>query len=402
MKQVLEQITGKDSAAAQVILNEMPAPTAENRQVRYVNEAKLVDAMIEGLRTEGVTTPQLAEAFTDRVGQIVTRREGMLVLSGDCREKIYSVDTPISKLVERATSDLDIVEKSELKNAHSVLRLMGQYVKPRSLDQEEVDGGIVPTYKGDLIHGEDPGDREPNPDNIVAGIDQARDLRKALNNETGYHVPVMHEFLSLPYEMPQIRRHPVTGELFSVSADGLWGGVRTNDPDNDIVKALGMLGNTTGIKLDGNTTVEQIVALEELLNPDGIPGKSLYMLRIEPEHFDRLPSIAKGLHDHAPNSLAGFDIHGSTETRAGIKVRHTGAIKHNMTVTATALFEAGLHFGVLSLETIADPLRLECVDDYGQKPQEGGIDPALNPRQLSEVLTHAARLQALLGRKTRR
>jgi 3-deoxy-7-phosphoheptulonate synthase len=393
MKQVLEQIAGHDSYVAEAILDELPEPSPENRQVEYADRRKLVDAMVEGLRTDGVTTPELARAFTAKVGRVVTEKRGMVVLSGDCNERIQRLDTPMSRLVNRAVSDLNTVNESDLQNAQAVLRLMGQYVKPRTEDEEMFDGKQVLTYRGDLIHGEDPADREPNPDNIVAGIDQARDLRKALNNEVGYHVPVMHEFLSMHYEMPQIRED--RGELFSVAADAHWGGVRTNDPDNDIMQLLKLLGNTTGVKLDGTTTEEQIVALEELLNPDGIAGKSMYMLRVEEPHFDRLPIIAKNLHDHAPNALVGFDIHGSTEKLpGGRKVRHVGTMLRNMNVTAKALIEAGVFFGLLSLETIPDQDRLECIDEYDQTPEPGGIDPGLNPLQFLPVLNRAAELQA--------
>lgn len=416
MNQLGEQLSGEHLAIARELIDGIPpANYAVNKQVDYEDQEKLADAMADVLCTPGVTTLDHVQAFTARLGRIAEQRRGFVVVSGDCREIIHRVNVPMSRLAERIETDLDVVKNSDLQDVEHAIRGLGQFIKPRSDEEEEVkevkegsdeeeevkEGSdeeeeaqvrIVPSYKGHLINDEHPDLRVPNPDYLVEGAVQARDLRGSLDERLDYHLPVMHEALSLHYELPQIRRDPATGAEFSVSGDALWSGVRTNALDGVIIAMLRRLRNTTGVKIDGSSDEEHIVGLEEALNPDGIPGKSLYMLRLVPADFHKYPKILKTLKQHAPFSPVLFDIHGSTEQVNGVKIRHVGNVIRNMKVMAHACFEAGVYFGGLSVETIADRNRLECIDEYGQQPEPGGIDPGANPLQFGRILNAAAAL----------
>lgn len=379
-------------AAAEEIVASLPEPNYRaNYQPIYSDTDQLIDAVAETVSTGGVTTPRQAEEFKDALAHMGQDDETALVITSGCRETIH-VDTDISLLGRQALLEHKLLYSSRLRKVVAASRNRGQYKKPRSEEIEIIDGKRVVSYMGDVVNGEDPSDREPDPSRIVAGAVQARDLETELAKRAGKHVFAAHEALLLPYEMAFIRRDAKTGLKYSESADLLWAGLRTNQIDSPVIDLLSGIENAVGVKIGGNSDSEHIAGLAERLNPDNRAGKLVFMLRLTLEEIDKYPVILEAIDEHAPNSQKIFDIHGMTRKKEdGTKIRNVNEIISGMTVMARACKKAGVRFDGVHLETTPDPARLECVDNDFQLPTHpGGIDPQLNPQQTLRVLNALA------------
>jgi 3-deoxy-7-phosphoheptulonate synthase len=382
-------------AATQVVGALPPAADyTKHYQPDYPEADELLDAVHELHETEAVTTPRQIDELQ---GELTRLARGEIVrpiiITGRCAEEI-DVEVPIETLVRQAVDMRTIVLRG-LTNAIAIQRNRGQYYKPRSAATEpRGDGTEVVSYMGDGINGKDLDDRTPDPTRLVAGAVQARDLEAGLTEAVGEHVPAAHEALSLPYEQSFVRIDPKTGKKYLVSTDLPWIGKRTNaliDADggpNPHLELLAEVENPIGVKLGADSTPEHIAGLQAKLNPNNIPGKLIFMLRMGLHQTAHLNTIAAAIKQHAPNALVMYDIHGVTRTaQTGEKIRYTGDIIANIKQTAKACRDAGLKLHGLHLEATPDDTRLECIDEENQLPRDpGGVDPQLNPRQLAYVL----------------
>jgi 3-deoxy-7-phosphoheptulonate synthase len=227
---------------------------------------------------------------------------------------------------------------------------------------------------------------------MVATAIQARDVEAGLTEAVGEHVPATHEALLLAYEMSFVHVDPETGRQYLLSTDIPWIGKRTNDPDGEHVALLAAVANPVGVKLGSDATAEDILAYQERLNPEGTPGKLIFMLRIG-QDAEALHTVLDAIKAHAPESVVMYDLHGSTRVAADgkTKIRCVVDIIEEIKTAAMACRAAGLKLHGLHLETTTDDSRLECVDEPNQMPTDyGSVDPQLNPAQTIRILKEVA------------
>lgn len=381
--------------AAVHIVETLPTPDYKhNYQPHYPQEDGLIEAVHEMQETEGVTSPRQIDAIQNELTALANDEiDRPIIIVDSCAEDI-DVSVPIEALVRNAVSSQQLVLRG-LPKAIVVLRNRGQIVKPRSAETETTpDGGEVVSYMGDGINGKGIDQRTPDPSRLVAGAVQSRDLEAGLTAALGEHVPAAHEALSLPYERSFMREDPETGKLYLVSTDVPWVGKRTNrvpaadETPNAHLEMLSEVENPIGVKLGSDTTPDQIAGLQAKLNPNNIPGKLIFMLRMGLHETEQLIATAAAIKEHSPKALIMYDVHGVTKTaKTGEKIRYTRDIIANIRQTADACRSVGLKLHGLHLETVADDTRLECVDEPDQLPTHpGNVDPRLNPRQLAYVL----------------
>lgn len=395
MKHQVETVLNERRMAAEAVVTNLPGSDYNvNYQPVYHDREALVGAVAEVLSTAGVTTPRQVDDFTAKMAVIGEGSDdGFVVISGSCREEIHPVSTDIRQIAATTMANLIIANSTGLPNIVSVQRDRGQYVKPRTKGTIILPSGLeVPAYYGDLVNdeSEDEESRIPDPGRMVEGAVQARDLEAELTRRLGEHIPAAHEALLLAYEEAFVREDPESGAMYSLSGDMLWGGWRTNHPDNPIMDFLGRIQNTVGVKIGGNSDERHIAAVARKLNPDGLPGKTMYMLRLEQHEEGQYSRILRAIQASDPTSLVLYDIHGSTLKQPGgdkiRKVRHVGSIMRAIGVMAEACQEAGVRFDGLHIETTPDTSRLECIDRLDQIPQPGQIDPRLNPQQTRQII----------------
>jgi len=379
---------------ATAILAEMPTPDYNTNYQPHYAESDLAAAITEMCSTEPIVKPASIYSLRDRLGKIVTDdNPDTIIIEGRCAEPV-DLHLPIGSLVSHALVARGLVQMHFGGRALHIRRHI-QGVKPRSSEFEETPSGLVVSYMGDGINSADPRFRNPDASRLVAMGLQGRDLTDNLDAALGYHLPIAHEALSLPFENSFKRRDPKTGELLLATADMPWIGLRTNNPDGDHVRLLSDIANPVGVKIGSNTIPDEIIALNERLNPNNIPGKLTFMLRTGPNNTDKLSAIAEAIAKHAPNSLTMHDIHGDTRQEnvdgQSYKLRVVTEIVGNIACTSEILEDAGLNLNGIHIETTPYHDRLECVDEPGELPTHpGGVDPQLNPRQTHQLYKQAA------------
>ncbi len=392
-QQQLEASHQQRLMAAEAIVDSLPEPDYKaNYQVPY-DRAELVGALVENLDTPGVAKPVEIDSLRGRlaaIGEGSSRQP--LVITNSCAEDIR-IGRPIERLGDNTLVELAAIGSSAVAHAIKVQRIGGQFVKPRTEEFEGLpDGSKVQSYKGDGINDRRTDRRDPDPSRLVGGAAQSRSLQEYLTLQTGDPVLMAHEALSLAYERPFIRQDPENGKQYLLSAHLPWIGKRTNAPTSVQAELLTGVENAIGVKIGANSDEEHIAQLAETLNPDGLPGKIVFMLRLGAQDASRYPIILRGIKQHAEGSLVLYDLHGETRVNEhGEKIRAVGDIEQGIARLAGACDDAGLRLHGIHLETGADYRQLECIDERHQRPsQRGNVDPRLNPRQTRQVLNFAA------------
>lgn len=354
-------------------------------QPTYADRQALAHAMQELTVTQGVTTPEDIDRLQSQLTAVANGDvQHPIIILGRCAEPV-DIHQPIQELVDSAVMSHDIA-LSALPQAIVIQRNRGQNTKPRSSEFETLPSGEkILSYMGDAVNDIDPNNRAADPSRMVAAAVQARDLETGLSAHLGEHIPAAHEALLLPYELPFVRE--VGGDKYLLSADLPWIGVRTNQADGPHIELLSGIANPVGVKIGPNSTEEHIASLKARLNPEGIPGRMVLMIRAGYEQA-ALRGIVRATAHHAPESILLYDVHGVTKSHAdGTKVRAVSDIQQQIHDLAVACEDEGLRLHGTHLETTTDNNRLECVDDPSQCPTHpGGVDPQLNPRQTTEVL----------------
>jgi 3-deoxy-7-phosphoheptulonate synthase len=400
------------------IYHSLPAPDySRNYQPTYQDQHALLGGIHELSTMEGVTTPRQIDALSASLAGIARGLEARPVMIMERCAEPADIMLPIRPMAKQAVASRDRVLQVR-PDALVIQRNRGQNTKPRTsflqtvsrqkLHEELQRSTEVPeqlqvvSYMGDAVNAEDISGaqsleelmylRQPNATRMVAAAIQARSLEEALASLTTERIPAAHEALLLPYELSYVRRDPETGKKYLLSTDLPWIGKRTNAIDSPHVAMLAEVENPIGIKLGPDSTAAHIHELQTRLNPEGKPGKLLFMIRMGLQDSQALEDVLTGIATYAPNSLQMYDIHGVTETApTGEKIRYTGNIIKQVENLSAACGRAGLMLHGLHLESINDDSRLECVDAPDQLPTHpGGVDPQLNPRQLTYVLAQTA------------
>ena len=232
-------------------------------------------------------------------------------------------------------------------------RLAGQFAKPRSSDTEIINGVELPSYRGDNVNGMEftAEARTPDPARMVQAYNQSAstlnllrafaqggyaDLHKVHQwtlgfvadspvaaqykrfadriqetlefmeacGLTGDTVPQLretdlytsHEALLLPYEEAMTRNDSTTGQWYACSAHMLWLGERTRQIDHAHVEFLRGVQNPLGVKIGPKTTVEELLALCDALNPQNEAGRLTVISRMGAERLtEHFPTLVRAI-----------------------------------------------------------------------------------------------------------
>lgn len=393
MSEIMKMSRQERLLHASDLADNLPVPDyAVNYQVEY-NRTELIEAMAENLSTQGVAKTQEIDALRTELAEVGSgASDRPVVITNSCAEEI-KLDQPIDQISKKTLEELRVIDASNLVNPIAIQRICGQFFKPRSSMTEVINGQEVFSYMGDGINTKvspRPEYRTPDVTRLVAGALQSRDLQAALTYRKGSHVLTAHEALSLPYELPFKRIGP-NGNKYLQSAHLPWIGMRTNQLAGVHLELLSGIENPVGIKIGANSNEKHIAGIAKTLNPDDLPGKLVFMVRIGQKDAVRLNPVLKAIKSHAPKSVIMYDIHGVTKTREdGKKVRLVGDILHSIMDLSQECSTVDLRLNGLHLETTNIRKRLECIDHPDQRPMDGSVDPRLNPRQTKYILDNAA------------
>ncbi len=250
-------------------------------------------------------------------------------------------------------------------------RLAGQFAKPRSSDFEEKNGKKLPSYRGDIVNGNEFSEeaRIPDPNRMIKAYNQSSatmnllrafargglaDLHQVnkwnlgfvkenflgekyqeLANKitetlefmeacgiTSQNTPMInetvlytsHEALLLNNEEALTREDSLSGNMVDCSAHMLWIGDRTRGVDDAHVEFLRGVINPIGIKAGPSMTKSDLLALIDKLNPQNEPGKINIIVRMGANKIEtEFPKLLRAVKNADKKVIWSIDpMHGNT------------------------------------------------------------------------------------------
>jgi 3-deoxy-7-phosphoheptulonate synthase len=361
-----------------------------------------------------------ARALLAGLGEVCEGR-AFLLQAGDCVESFHDTSAPaIRERLKIMLQMSAVLTYGAMLPVVRVGRIAGQFAKPRSAPTEIVNGVELPSFRGHVVHSDEPTPeaRVPDPERLVHGYYQAAstlnllraftkggfadlalvhmwnrefvaaspagqryealadEIERALrfmqaigidlDDEPTLHqvdVWTSHEGLLLEYEEALTRVDSLTGEPYDCSAHMLWIGERTRDPEGAHVEFFARVRNPIGVKLGPTATGEDAVALADRLNPERIPGRLTFITRMGAEHVhELLPPLLRAVREaEIPVVWACDPMHGNlVRTASGKKTRHFDAIMAEVHGFFAAHREVGTWPGGVHLEFTGEDVT-ECL-----------------------------------------
>lgn len=351
---------------------------------------------------------------------LAARGEAFVLQCGDCAEEFNRCTGPqihgMLQVILHISAILSYV--GEKKIVH-IGRLAGQFVKPRSSPNEEVNGRVMPAYFGDMVNrlDPDPALRTPDPGRILEGyfmsaatlnlirafttggygslknitqwtmgfsevfsnVDRFREVSngvlkalryfETLGLDSSQHwiqefpLYTSHEALLLGYEQSLTRVDTSTGDWYDTSAHMLWIGDRTRAADEAHVEFLSGVKNPVGIKVGPGFDPEDLRKSIVKLNPANEEGKIALIARFGHRQIaEKLPVLIDMCRKNGLNVVWMCDpMHGNTfKSSGGIKTRNFTDIVSEMKSFFSICAANQVHAGGIHLELTGEMVT-ECI-----------------------------------------
>ncbi len=353
----------------------------------------------------------------------VAEGKAFLLQAGDCAESFHDMGAPaIREKLKVILQMAAILTYSGGLPVVKVGRIAGQFAKPRSANEETIDGVSLPSFRGHIVNDDlfDADSRTPDPERMIQayqqsaqtlnllraftkggfadltrvhawnqefvrtsaegqrygaiadGIASALRFMSACGVDLSESAPIhqvdlytSHEALLLGYEEALTRQDTTspTGDWYDCSAHMLWIGERTRGLDDAHVEFLRGVKNPVGCKVGPTVEPDDVLALCEALNPDRIPGRLTLISRMGAKKIgDRLPRLLAAVRDSGHPVVWSCDpCHGNTYTSdSGLKTRHFDEIEAEVVGFFDAHNAEGTWPGGLHIELTGDNVT-ECV-----------------------------------------
>jgi len=400
-----------------------------------------------------------ARALLAALGEVCEGR-AFLLQAGDCIESFRDVSAPAIREKLKVLLQMSaVLTYGATLPVVKVGRIAGQFAKPRSQPTEVVDGVELPSFRGHVVHSDEPTpeSRIPDPDRLVQGdyqaastlnlvraftkggfadltlvhtwnrefvaaspagqryevlaaeIERALRFMQALGIDLGVEhtlhevdVWTSHEGLLLDYEEALTRIDSLTGQPYDCSAHMLWIGERTRDPQGAHVEFFSGVNNPVGVKLSAEASPDDAVALAERLNPGRVPGRLTFITRMGAERVrTALPPLLTAVRATGiPVVWACDPMHANLErTPSGTKTRRFEAIMSEVQGFFAAHREVGTWPGGVHVEFTGEDVT-ECLggsDEVLEQQLDDRYETLCDPRlNGSQSLDLAFRLAELM------
>jgi 3-deoxy-7-phosphoheptulonate synthase len=328
-----------------------------------------------------------------------------IVQCGDCAED------PEDRTAERvwrksAVADLLAGELKMITHTPIVRagRIAGQFAKPRTSSIQDVQDLRLPAFRGHMVNdpAPDPKSRRHDPMRMLTGYVAAKEIMEQLGwnvltiNQAPERIEqplwTSHEALLMDYELPMIRDLGGDQRWLS-STHWPWIGERTRQPDGAHVALLSEVINPVSCKIGPSTSVDEILALCELLDPRHSPGRLTLISRMGAgSAAERLPKLVEAVSRSGHPVIWLCDpMHGNTISTPEGKTRLLSDITQEIREFQRAVVAGGGVAGGLHLETTPDDVT-ECAVDSSAVRHVGDrwlspCDPRLNPEQAVSVVS---------------
>jgi 3-deoxy-7-phosphoheptulonate synthase len=374
--------------------------------------------------------------------------KAFLLQGGDCAETF--VDATADRIRARVKTLLQMAVVLTYGASMPVIkmgRMAGQFAKPRSSDTETREGLTLPAYRGDAVNGYEftSESRTPNPERMLQAYNtsastlnliraftmggfadlrsvhewnkgftdnpansryevMARDIDRAIkfmaacgadfNELRTTEFYTSHEGLLFDYERSMTRIDSRTGTPYDTSGHFIWIGERTRQLDGAHVDFLSRVRNPIGVKLGPSTTVDDLNALIEKLDPEREPGRLTFITRMgAPKIREELPKLVEAVKKSDAKPLWITDpMHGNgITTKNGYKSRRFDDVMDEVRGFFEVHRELGTFPGGVHVELTGDDVA-EClggsehIDEITLESRyESLCDPRLNHSQSLEL-----------------
>ena len=382
----------------------------------------------------------------------VAEGRAFLLQGGDCAESFAEFHPNNIRDTFRVLLQMAVVLTfASGKPVVKVGRLAGQFAKPRSSDVEEQGGVTLPSYRGDMINDMafTPEGRRPDPERMVQvynqsaatlnllrafaqggyadlhevhrwnlefvsngsqaeryseladRIDEAMTFMAACGltadvapqlRETDFYTS--HEALLLGYEEALTRVDSTSGDWYDTSAHMLWIGDRTRQPDSAHVEFMRGIRNPVGLKTGPSQTVDGLLELIDILNPNNDPGRLVLIARMGHDQVqEKLPALVRAVEREGKKVVWTCDpMHGNTiKAQSGYKTRPFDRILKEVEGFFAVHAAEGTHAGGIHIELTGQNVT-ECTGGAQAITDEGlsdryhtHCDPRLNASQSLEL-----------------
>lgn len=351
-------------------------------------------------------TRQLRKQLSD-----VALGKGFLLQGGDCAESFDEFNAPKIRDTFKVILQMAIVLTFAGRcPVTKVARMAGQYAKPRSSDEETINGVTLPSYRGDIINSFEftPEAREPDPNRLLdayhrsastlnllrafaqgglADLHQVNRWNMAFveNNplKERYHdmagriqdtldfmdviginakntgtlhetsLFTSHEALLLNYEQALTRIDTLTGKPYDCSAHMVWIGERTRQLDHAHIEFFRGIHNPIGVKIGPSMDGDQLIKLIDALNPLNDPGRLTLITRMGADNLaEKLPALLRRVKSEGRHVVWSSDpMHGNTiKASSGYKTRNFDSILREIQQFFATHQAEGTHAGGIHLE----------------------------------------------------
>ena len=404
------------------------------------------------VRAELAKQPPLV--FAGEVDQLRSRLadaaagKAFLLQGGDCAETF--ADATADRIRNRVKTLLQMAVVLTYGASMPVVkmgRMAGQFAKPRSSNDETRGDVTLPAYRGDAVNGYDfnPESRANDPWrmlkayntsastlNLIRAFTQGgfADLRSVHEWNRGFsenpanaryeslakeidraikfmaacgadfeslrttEFYVSHEALLLDYERPMTRIDSRTGNPYDTSGHFVWIGERTRQLENAHVDFLSRVRNPIGVKLGPTTSVADVQALIEKLDPAREPGRLTFISRMGAGKIrEELPKLVEAVRDMGAQPLWITDpMHGNgITTKNGYKSRRFDDVMDEVRGFFEVHYAAGTIPGGIHVELTGDDVAeclggSEMIDESTLEERYGSLcGPRLNHSQALEL-----------------
>src|SRR5277367_328349 len=308
--------------------------------------------------------------------------EAFLLQGGDCAESFgeHSADN-IRDFFRVFLQMAVVMTYAAASPVIKIGRVAGQFAKPRSSDDETIDGVTLPSYRGDIVNdiAFTPEARIPDPrrqleayrqsaatlnllrafatggyanlsnahqwmlsfvndspqskryQELATHLTEALDFMRACGIDPEVHPEMRttdfftsHEALLLGYEQAFTRVDSTTGDWYCTSGHMVWIGDRTRQADHAHVEYCRGIKNPLGLKTGPTQKPDELLKLIDVLDPDNEPGRLTLICRMGADKAaEHLPRIVRAVKREGRNVVWSCDpMHGNTITSVtGYKTR---------------------------------------------------------------------------------
>lgn len=312
----------------------------------------------------------------------VAKGQAFLLQGGDCAESFAEHGANNIRDFFRVFLQMAVVlTYAAALPVVKVGRIAGQFAKPRSSPTEKQNGVELPSYRGDIINGNEftAEARRPDPRRQIEAyrqsaatlnllrafaqggyanlgsvhkwmlgsikdspqsrrymeladrISEALRFMEACGLDLESHPELRatefytsHEALLLGFEQALTRIDSTSGDWYCTSGHMVWIGDRTRQLDHAHVEYCRGIKNPLGLKCGPSSKTDDLMRLIDVLDPDNEPGRLTLICRMGADKAaDMLPALVRAVAREKRNVVWSCDpMHGNTITSAsGYKTR---------------------------------------------------------------------------------